>query len=118
MGEAPVPPGTGAFSGAGRGLARCRRLDRGPRCALWRAEARTMQSDSPTNNARYPGDNESVTDPDRSSSVNEWIDIGRLIEQQIRRDVARVVGAEKTDRWGDVRDTVTGRIRERAAGVD
>lgn len=77
-----------------------------------------MQSDSPSNSARYPGDDETVTAPDRPSSVSEWIDIGRLIEQQIRRDVARVVGAEQTDGWSDVRDTVTGRIRERAAGVD
>lgn len=77
-----------------------------------------MQSDSPSNNARYPGDDETVTSPDRPSSVSEWIDIGRLIEQQIRRDVARIVGAERTEGWGDVRDTVAGRIRERAAGVD
>lgn len=80
-----------------------------------------MQSDSPSNDAnniRYPADDESVTSPDRPSSVNEWIHIGRLIEQQIRRDVARVIGAEKTEGWSDVRDTVTGRIRDRAAGVD
>jgi hypothetical protein len=77
-----------------------------------------MQSDSPSNSAKYRGDDDSVTTPDRPSSVSEWIDIGRQIEQQIRRDVARVVGAEQTEGWGDVRDTVAGRIRERAAGVD
>lgn len=77
-----------------------------------------MQSHSPSDQTPSPSSSEPSPDADRPSSANEWIEIGRLIEQQIRRDLARVVGAVKTDDWSDVRDTVTGRIRERAAGVD
>ena len=46
-----------------------------------------------------------------------WREIARLVEQQVRRDVARLVGAGGDD-WGAIRETVTGRVQSGAAGVD
>jgi len=77
-----------------------------------------MSSTSPFSSATNPAENEPPGSNDRPASANEWIEIGQLIERQIRRDLARVVGAAKSDDWGEVRDTVTGRLRERVAGVD
>ena len=74
----------------------------------------SSSSSSPTN----PAANEPPGNTERPSSANEWVEIGRLIQRQIRRDLARVVGAPETDDWGEVRDTVTGRIRERVTGVE
>jgi len=77
-----------------------------------------MSSTSPSNSGTNPSVDEPAGSTDRPSSTNEWIEIGQQIERQIRRDLARVVGAGKSDDWGEVRDTVTGRLRERVAGVD
>jgi hypothetical protein len=77
-----------------------------------------MENNAPASGTSTPADHRPAARTDQPSSANEWLEIGRLIERQIRRDVARIVGASESDDWGDVRDTVASRLRERAAGVD
>jgi len=77
-----------------------------------------MSSTPPFNSVTPSSEDEPPGGTERTSSANEWSEIGQLIERQIRRDLARVVGAAKSDDWGEVRDTVTGRLRERVGSVD
>jgi hypothetical protein len=48
----------------------------------------------------------------------EWADIGRQIERQLRRDVARLVGAEEADDWARIKDVLLERVRGQAEAVD
>jgi hypothetical protein len=49
---------------------------------------------------------------------NEWAEIARRIQQLIRRDTARLVGAGESADWGGIKDALVGRVRGQAAEID
>jgi hypothetical protein len=54
----------------------------------------------------------------RREGEGEWADIGRQIERQLRRDVARLVGAEDGDDWSRIKDALLERVRGQTESVD
>lgn len=61
----------------------------------------------PSDGGRQPG-----------GSADEWAEIARRIEQQIRRDAARVVGVEPSADWASIRDGLFTRVRDQADEID
>ena len=55
---------------------------------------------------------------DGGQSAGEWAEIARRIEQQLRRDAARLVGAERADDWASIREALLGRVKGQAAELD
>ena len=47
-----------------------------------------------------------------------WADIARRIERQLRRDVARLVGAGDEDDWNGIRDALAARVKGQAESID
>src|SRR5215210_2790673 len=56
--------------------------------------------------------------PGSGATDGEWAEIGRNIERLLRRDVARLVGADDAGDWGAVKDALVGRVRGQAESVD
>jgi hypothetical protein len=51
-------------------------------------------------------------------SASEWAEIVQRIQQQLRHDAARLVGATEADEWGDIRDALLGRVKGQASELD
>ncbi len=49
--------------------------------------------------------------PEEQKSQEEWTDIGRRIEAQIKRDLASFAGAQETDGWAVIGQKIETRIR-------
>lgn len=56
--------------------------------------------------------------PPTGATDGEWAEVGRNIERLLRRDVARLVGAEDGADWSAVKDALIGRVRGQAEAVD
>lgn len=54
-------------------------------------------------------------EPGGAGTESEWADIARRIEQQVRRDVARLVGAGQADDWAGLKEAMLSRAREQAS---
>ena len=50
--------------------------------------------------------------------AHEWAEVGRQIEQLLRRDVARVVGADESADWAAIKDALVGRVRGQAESIE
>ena len=61
---------------------------------------------------REPIDAASAPEPTGQPGAGGWAEIGRLIERQLRRDVARLAGAGEAEDWAQI----TGRLVGRAKG--
>src|SRR4030042_126654 len=46
----------------------------------------------------------------------EWTALGKSIESQIRRDVARMAGAQESDNWGAIGRKAESKVRQRLGG--
>ena len=82
-----------------------------------------MQDDANTTRPSNLNPEPRPVDPGNSDGQTEsggaaWAEIGRMIERQLRRDVARLVGAGETDEWGGIKDVLVDRVRSQAGSVD
>ena len=68
----------------------------------------------PNDPGKLPG-----SDPPPSEQAESaWADIGRQIERQLRRDVARLIGSGEVDDWGSIKDALVGRAKGQAEALD
>ena len=63
---------------------------------------------------REPIDAASAPEPTGQPEAGGWAEIGRLIERQLRRDVARLAGAGETEDWAQITGTLAGRVKGQA----
>ena len=75
---------------------------------------------SDPNPTLYGPDGSELPDSARSGAQDsgEWAEVGRQIERLVRRDVARLVGAEEAADWGAIKDAFVGRVRGQAEATD
>lgn len=67
---------------------------------------------------REPIDAAGAPEPTGQPEAGGWAEIGRLIERQLRRDVARLVGAGRAEEWTDITGTLVGRVKGQAETID
>ena len=68
----------------------------------------------------YGPDGSELPESERSGGQDsgEWAEVGRQIERLVRRDVARLVGADESADWGVIKDSFVGRVRGQAEATD
>src|SRR5215211_8031078 len=68
----------------------------------------------------YGPDGRELPDSEQAGArdAGEWAEVGRQIEQLLRRDVARVVGADESADWAAIKDALVGRVRGQAEAIE
>jgi hypothetical protein len=77
-----------------------------------------QQADKGSDTTLYGPDGRELPDGGTGGSDGDWADVGRQIERLLRRDVARIVGAEEAADWGAIKDAMVGRVRGQAESID